>query len=361
MEVRVQPFKQEGVQMYAGVMSGDQLLQLSDVDVWRKSEDDEEEGYQRKPNTTRVGEVARYLEKDPKPLLPTSVLLSYRGRLTVRPCESGALCVDVPDDAKLWIVDGQHRVGGIERLVGMGRERFRDYMVPVVIVEFADVEDEANQFRVINETMRKVPTDLARRLLAQGYAHVGGRRQLRETQAKRVWETMAVEIIKALGSDADSPWRGRIQGPNETKSRNHVVRELSFSTSLKPILNTSPYKTHATDRLVKMIMAYWKAWEELVPEAFENPEDYVLMKTPGIFSLHQIALHTLEVLRVRGVTSPTKNDFLNILQDLREAAQASFWERDNSQGAAMAGSMKGFALLADALQEELQEAGHTTE
>ncbi len=27
----------------------------------------------------------------------------------------------------------------------------------------------------------------------------------------------------------------------------------------------------------------------------------------------------------------------------------------------MAGSMKGFSLLADALQEELQEAGHTTE
>jgi DGQHR domain-containing protein len=360
MKLQVHSFKQEGIQMYSGIISSAHLLKISDIDVWHQ-DGEEEIGYQRKPNPSRIGDVARYLEKDSKPLLPTSVLLSYRGKLKTQSNGNGALFIEIPDDEKLWIVDGQHRVGGLEKLIEGGRERYKDYMVPVVIVEFPSVEDEANQFRVINETMRKVPTDLARRLLAQGYAHIGGRRQLRESNAKRVWETIAVQIVKSLNQDDDSPWQGRIQGPNETKKREHVMRELSLTTSLKPILNTAPYKTYTNERLSNIIKEYWHAWKTLVPEAFEQPENYVLMKTPGIFSLHLLALHILEVLRVRGITSPTHKDFQSILEDLRDATQARFWERDNSEGAAMAGSMKGFALLADALQEELQDAGHSTE
>jgi len=336
-------------------------LRVGKVYIWRQ-EDNKEAGYQRAPEAARTSKVARYLQSDSKPLMPSSVLLSYRGVLKAHKKDGLLTTVEIPDDVTLWIVDGQHRVFGFERAIKeLGIDRLRDYKLPVVIVEFSSVEDEANQFRVINETMKKVRTDLARRILAIRATELGyaGRKELRVSG--RLWEAAAVEILKSLSASDGSPWVGRIQAPNSRKQSSHVVRELSFTTSLKPILNEYPYRTWTTERISATLQAYWSAWQSLAPEAFAQPQDYVIMKTPGVFSLHQLALHVMEVLRARGITNPTEKDFRSILQDLGEYASASYWSNENDQGAAMAGSMKGFTILADAMIEELVNAGHTTE
>ncbi|MBI4200598.1 MAG: DGQHR domain-containing protein [Chloroflexi bacterium] len=361
MRLAVYPFKQEGVQMYAGVAKVGDLLSIAKVDVWRQ-ENGVDMGYQRVPETARTGKVARYLQSSPKALLPTSVLLSYRGPLSRGASEDGWLTVEIAETGTLWIVDGQHRLYGIQRAINeLGLERLRDYPLPVVILENLSLEDEANQFRVINETMKKVRTDLARRILAMRISGLGqsGRQEVR--MAGRLWEAVAVGVMRSLSQDADSPWVGRIQPPNVRKQSSHVIRELSFSTSLKPILNERPYRTWPADRIARVLKAYWQACEALIPSAFQQPEDYVLLKTPGVFSLHQLAYHVLEVLRARGVSDPGKSDFQNVLQDLGAYATEDFWKRDNADGAALAGSMKGFSILADSMEEELVAAGHTTE
>jgi hypothetical protein len=172
---------------------------------------------------------------------------------------------------------------------------------------------------------------------------------------------MAVEVLAVLNKDGDSPWCGRIQEPNVRKQPQHMIRELSFSTSLKPILNERPYRTWPSERVARTLKSYWRAWESLIPDVFSTPDDYVLLKTPGVFSLHQLAFHVLEVLRARGITDPTEADFCNILRDLGEYATSDFWARDNSEGAALAGSMKGFGIIADAMEDDLISAGHTTD
>ena len=126
------------------------------------------------------------------------------------------------------------------------------------------------------------------------------------------------------------------------------------------MLNALPYKTWPTQRVAKSLKEYWKAWKSLVPDAFENAEGYVLLKTPGVFSLHILAFHVLEVLRVRGVTNPKQEDFCEVLKDLGNYATADFWSAENAEGAAMAGSMKGFSILADTMIEQLQESGQNT-
>jgi DGQHR domain-containing protein len=359
MKITIQPFKQENTQMYAGTMTVGDLLEKTDVDVYRK-ENDEEKGYQRSPEASRAIKVARYLKTDPKPLIPTAVLLSYRGTLVREEDHGNFVTVAIPDDQKLWVVDGQHRLFGFRKAIEeLGIDRLRDYRLPVVIVENPSIAEEANQFRVINETMKKVRTDLARHILVMKIAKEGApaRRAIRELG--RIWESNSVEICKILNSDLTSPWAGRIQLPNEKKSPDHIVRELSFSTSLKPLLNDVTYKTYPPKRIATMLIRYWNAWKDLVPAAFERPDDYVLMKTPGVFSGHLLALHVFEILRGRGLSEPGVEDIKAILLDLEDYATAEKWEKDNQEGPAMAGSMKGFSLTAEAMYEILTEQGHS--
>lgn len=359
MKITALPMKQDGTQMYVGVMTVGDILRIGQVDVWRQ-QGNVEEGYQRAPETGRTGKVARYLRTDPRPLMPTSVLLSYRGELDAVPGDSGTATVSIPDGETFWIVDGQHRLYGFKRAIEeLGLERLRGYPLPIVVVENPSIEDEANQFRVINETMKKVRTDLARRILALRVAGLGAAARQEIRLAGRLWEAVAVDVLRSLNQEPDSPWCGRIQPPNVKKQPNHVIRELSFSTSLKPILSEKPYRTWSADRVAATMKAYWRAWHSLVPQAFENPHEYVLLKTPGVFSLHQLAYYVMEVLRNGGITNPTEQDFRNVLTDLGEYAGEQFWRADNADGAALAGSMKGFSILADTMEEELITAGHT--
>lgn len=353
------PFKQEGTQMYSTVIRVGDLLKYVGVDVW-KADDGQETGYQRDPEAARTSRVAKYLQTDPSPLMPTSVLLSYRGILEQNPPDFESTEILIPDGTTLWVVDGQHRIYGFKRAIEeLDLKRLNEYPLPVVIVENPSLEDEANQFRVINENMKKVRTDLARRILAMRLAGLGrsGRNEIR--QSGRLWEAVAVDVLGSLNRDEDSPWRGRIQTPNTRKQPQHVIRELSFSTSLKPILTARPYRTWSSDRISNMVKAYWQAWESLVPSAFSEPGEYVLLKTAGVFSLHQVAVQVMDILREEGVNDPTDGDFRNILQDLGEYATEYFWGAQNSDGAALAGGMKAFGILADAMIEELQGAGHS--
>lgn len=356
MKTNVIGFKQEGTQMYLGVMKVGDLLKISKVDVWRQ-ENGNDTGYQRAPEPARTGKVARFLKSNSTPLMPTSILLSYRGEIMNKENHNDTMTIDIPEDVTLWIVDGQHRLYGFEKAIEeFNLGRFKDYELPVVIVEFPTIEEEANQFRIINETMKKVRTDLARRILSIRATELIGRRELR--MSGRLWEASAVEILKILTSN-ESPWSERIQAPNERKQPSHVIRELSFSTSLKPILTEYPCRNWSPERIANTLIEFWSAWQKMTPEAFESPQDYVIMKTPGVFSLHRLFQYVMEVFRERGISNPTESDFRNILQDLGEYASSAYWSVGNDQGAAMAGSMKGFSILADAMIEELNLAGHT--
>ena len=257
------------------------------------------------------------------------------------------------------MIDGQHRIEGFRYAIDeLGLIRLKGFPIPVVIADGLTMPQEAEQFRVINETAKKVRTDLARRLLAFAARSREGRQQIRAQQ--RLWEAVAAEVIGMLNTDEESALYGRIQAPNEKKGVRHTVRELSFSTSLRPILTTFPYQDWGARKLADQLSDYWQAWREVVPEAFDNAEDYVLLRTPGIFSLHQVALYVWEVCRRRNI-EPTVTAIADMLRDLEEHASASYWENDNIEGAAVFGSMKGFSMLADVLKDELFDKGYTLE
>lgn len=357
MEIKAFPFKQDGTSMYVGAMRVDDILKRGRVDIWHK-EGDVEVGYQREPETARARKVARYLRSSSRPLMPLSVFLALRSKPDIREEAGGSVTLIIPDDEVLWEVDGQHRLAGFQRVIEEdGVERFREYVLPVVILAESAMEGEADQFRIINETMKKVRTDLARRILALMGRTTAGRREV--IRAGREAEATSVEVLDELNTRSDSPWRERIQPPNARKQPSHIIREASFETSLKPILKERPFRDWRPERIADFLSDYWKAWQALIPDVFDHPEDYVLLKTPGVYSLHELACYVFEVCRARGQNNPTKGDFQEVLSHLGECAKPEFWARDNFQGAAAAGSMKGFGILYDMMKEELIDAGYT--
>ena len=348
-------FNQEGKRLFSSAMRAVDLLERTNVDVYRQ-ENGNAAGYQRAAERPRARAFARYLQTQNMPLVPTAVLLNVREGISSNPQNNGA---DLPDGVQLWVIDGQHRIEGFRHAIEeMGIYRLREVWLPLVTADGLTVEGEAEQFRVINETAKKVRTDLARRILALSARGREGRQQIRKQD--RLWEATASDIISALNGSPKSPLLGRIQGPNEKKTSRHAVRELSFSTSLRPILTTFPYQDWGVTRLADRLSDYWRAWQDVLPVAFDRAEDYVLLRATGIFSLHQIALYVWEVFRRRNV-EPTVAEIAEILSDLGDYSSPPYWERDNAEGAAVFGGMKGAAMLTDVLKDELRENGHVTE
>lgn len=344
--------------LYVGAMRGEDLVRMTRVDVWRK-EDDHEVGYQRAPDRSRARKVADYLIRSSDRIFPMSVLLNYReGSLSdfAVDDQTDVLHLELPSETIMYTVDGQHRIEGIRIAIEEhDQEWVRDYRVPTVIVDGLSVVDEATQFRVINETAKKVRTDLARRILARAAREAGG--QVDVIKMGRMWEVRATEVIECLLADPSSPWVGRVQRPNEKRTPLHTIKELSFSNSLKPIVDTFPYKQYPAERVARLLIDYWTAWQNLVPDAFERPREYVLLKTPGVFSLHTVAPYVFQLCQEQGIGT-SEEQFRQILKDLDEFVTEEYWHNDNYEGAAAFGSMKGFGILADLIIDRLREKGY---
>ena len=351
-------FRQDARELYVGSMRAADVIRLGRVAEWKNDGGD---GYQRAPERARINKIAKFLVNEPVPLLPTSVLLSHRGPpLPKTEVAPDVVAIELQDHDVLWIVDGQHRIAGLKKAIEEdGVERFADFRLPVVLMEFDDVEEEAHQFQLINENMKKVNTDLARRLLAMRLAKGGAEARRQIKQSRRLWEAESIEMLEALQRRPGSVWEGKIQPPNTKKSSAHVVRSLSFSTSLRPIL-TDDLSTHmGLDRITSFLANYWEAWSTVAGEAFEDPGEYVIQKTPGVFTLHLVAKYLMRVFFSRNVTEPSVDEIRIVLEDAGEAATSEFWRSGNVEGAAIAGGMAGFKMLADSIIETLQDNGQT--
>src|SRR5690606_12325337 len=126
--------KQDARELYVGALRAEDVIRLGRVAEWTEGSED---GYQRAPEAARINKLATFLKNESIPLLPSSVLLSHRGAsLPKTEVAPGMFEITVEDHEVLWIVDGQHRVKGLEQAIEKhGLERFKDFQLPVVLME----------------------------------------------------------------------------------------------------------------------------------------------------------------------------------------------------------------------------------
>lgn len=352
------PAEQDETRLFIGVAKAKDLIRVTTVDPYNPKigPTDEGQGYQRPPERSRVTQIGRYLiEQEGGGLFPTAVLLAARYDLSYDKKQG---TITITSDQPLQIVDGQHRLAGLHYAIEEKEEtRLADYSIPFVIMEGIDRMTEMTQFRIVNGTAKQVRTDLVNMILTATYA--GMKRG--DVPKKDLWRIIVSNAVDKLAKNPESPWRGMITLPGEASTRGEggkPVRATSLITSLRPVYvwlkETSGIMEQECrdadaeiEYLYRVVADYWEAVKQVVPGAFENPSDYVIQKTPGIFSLHKLLRHLLSDM-YRGRRRFDVPTFVEFLQQSPEITDPDFWHKDAGR-ASVYGSMKGFNELYEIL------------
>lgn len=330
--------------------------------------DHPKQGYQRREETPRIKKLGNWLrrcleEGDPV-LMPTAILTSTRDAKVDFDPETRL--ITLYKTKPLFVVDGQHRKAGLRYAINeKGLDALRSFEMPLVIVEDLSREEEMQQFAIVNGTQKGVRTDLVNMILTQLAAAKGDD----FIQEKDQWKVVVSRTIASLNDERNGPWEGRIVMPNERASSKadleehpelrgrSLVRATSFMTSLRPIYeylrqyfdNRSLTSEQRAEEMTKIVGAFWRAVRRLNSSAFEDPAAFVLQKTPGIFALHRMCARLLPMMHI--ARRPWDEDnFFTMLEPCVDLAEPSYWSATDGD-AARYGSMKGFAELADLLEE----------
>ena len=216
------------------------------------------------------------------------------------------------------------------------------------------------QFRIINGTAKSVRTDLVNSILT-AIAQEQGEDAIPE---KDLWKVVVTRVVDQLNRRDDSPWNDVLLMPDEVgkaDAPHKITRATSAITSIRPVHDWlmefgafgSKNVDHRVGRLSDILVAYWRAIRNVVPEAFEEPKDFVIQKTPGMFALHFLLRDELLRNIYMGRRQWDEPTFQEFIQDSPEICDSNFW-RGSANLASGYGGMKGFRELANLLIDSVQ-------
>lgn len=356
-ELEVIHIKQNDMDMFVGAAPAKHLIYITTVDYYNPSlsPTDKKQGYQRPPEKSRITKIGRFLtDSENHILFPTAVLLSARNDLEY---DKKRGTITISYDSPLQIIDGQHRIAGLKYAIQEKQAKhLENFPIPFVIIKCNDKTVEMKQFMIVNGTAKSVRTDLVNMILTNLYADASKN----EIPEKERWKIVISNVVDKLSKDTNSPWYGMIILPGESvkKGDKKIIPATSFITSLKPVymwlkIAILDDKTRSVDEEIevvyKILINYWNAIKEVVPEPFNSPDKYVIQKTPGIFSLHKLLKHLLNNL-YKGRREFDKDTFVEFLQQSPEITDPGFWSVQDGR-ASVYGSMKGFEQLYEIIRE----------
>ncbi len=416
-------FTQHHNQFIIGYARVGDILKQSKVDEWSP---DNPQGYQREVNERRAREFGNFFVQ--KGISPSAVLLNIRNADINSFPMFGENKFEIPDDICLWIVDGQHRLKGLE-FASMKEPSILDNDIPVIIInlkshhpDFAR-DQEATQFLIINKTQKGIRSDLAERILSQAedkkesfeerfmmdavkYNRTSdfetdkslhmtplfckedninyyNKMRLHSTRSREYpkktilptnlkrelrWKPRAVRISDLLNQRPDSPLQGKMKLPN-SRPRGTTFSQVSMVSSLKRVLNMTPFSNLSDHELASILINLWTAVRELCPEPFleverkQRADEYVLLKTSGIFIIPKLLEELNPYLpRENGTAIYTVTVFKKFLSRAGELMQSDFWR---SSGMGTAGAFgtgqKSFSRISQMIIERIISGGDDKE
>lgn len=253
-------------------------------------------GYQRELSQSRVNRLVKDLRAD-RVDLPTSILVNLREFDPARHLveRKGRLFFRHGDGA-LYVVDGQHRVEALARLVDEDEARWGGFEIPFVCMLGASEREEIRQFYVVNSTAKSVRTDLALDLLKQRAESEPGVMDAL-VESGETWKVKGQQVVEDLAKTR--LWRGRTRFPGEAKGET-TIGSAGLVGSLRPLLNTPYFGALTPANQVRILDAYWEGIAKIVPECFVRPTDYTLQKTTGVNVMHGLFVSVLEYVRSVG-------------------------------------------------------------
>jgi DGQHR domain-containing protein len=314
--------------------------------------------YQRQPQDPRINQLATDLRRD-RTDLPTAVLLNIRTRAARSAVMEGRL--EIAGLSKFHVVDGQHRVLALAKLMHEDPERWAHFQIPFVCMVGGDEEEEMNQFYIVNSTAKSVKTDLALTLLrTRADADADVYEQLQERG--RAWQVDGQRLVETLASSSPI-WRYRIRLPSMDKGET-TIPSASMVTSLKPLLASPYFGGLKTEEQLRVLGAYWEGIREVLRPAFDDPTEYVIQKGLGVIVMHALLPDVLERIRSRGSQTVEFGSYVDLLREPLARLEGEnsagepvngleFWASGTSGAAGSYSSSAGRRVLAAKLRQLL--------
>lgn len=317
---------------YIGVIDHDKLIKISFKDIRRIEERDVEKylGIQRPLSPSRVKELQNYVNFVDA-TFPTSVILAIEPE-NAEYIEKDSMMKIRDEENVAKIIDGQHRIAGLESFSAKNDEKFQ---INVTIFIDMDLEDQAMVFSTINLSQTKVNRSLSY--------------DLYEFAKSRSPQKTCHNIAKVLNRKENSPFNNKIMilgkatgKPTETLTQATFVSRLIDYISKEPNVDRDELKRgkplkkineeeskrlifrntfidEKDENIAKILWSYFSAVSDRWPKAWnENIESLILNRTTGFGALMRFLkpayLHIKERFGIEDI--PSKNDFLEIFKKI---------------------------------------------
>lgn len=210
--------------LYVGSIGHQDLIKISYADIRRLDRDlDDYLGIQRKLSKKRVEELSQYVNTVDA-TFPTGVILAVSSDSENDPEIKNVIYDDetkilkIRDDQEVAkIIDGQHRIKGLESYNGSG-----SFQVNIIIFIDMDIEDQAMVFATINLAQTKVSKSLVY--------------DLYEYTKSRSPQKTSHNIARLLNSNEDSPFYNRIKILGTATPGVRQIQTLTQATVVEAIL-----------------------------------------------------------------------------------------------------------------------------
>jgi DGQHR domain-containing protein len=349
-----------GRQIAIGSIPVSDLAELCEVD---RLEPGNQDGYQRVPTQNRISALRRDLQTN-RVDLPTAILTNLRDFDADRHLDGTGPHFELVLDHtnRLYIVDGQHRVGALIDLYNENKEKWGDYALPFVCLLGADRDGEMNEFHVVNSNAKSIGTGLAYELLKRR-AESSEVVKDRLVETGRAWVGAAAALTSKLSET--TIWCDKIQFPGQSKTGT-LLTNNGMVTSLRPLVDQPGYfKMSGEKQQLEILNAYWEGVNLVLPEVMGNPEKYNLQRTLGVTALHAVLVNVLAVMGSQeGVSVLDPNSYAKVMESpFNElggynkqgewVVGSDFWKRGNEGASGLFSSRSGYRILQAQITENL--------
>ena len=300
---------------------------------------------------TRVNKLAKAISMGQVDLVP-SVLLSCRDS-TAFTSSHERVSLNLDSEARLFVVDGQHRLLALDSLNQADPARWGGFRVPFVCIVGASELEEARLFLDINQNAKKVKLDLALALVAEGAADAGSSNEA----------SLLVREGQQLAQDLEAScpvWHGRISFAGGSYP-DGLIGNGAMGESFKPWLSRAFVSQLGRDERLKIVNSYWTAISQILPECFTDPSQFGIQKQTGVKVMHRILPDVHEFVLSSGLRPEMPTSFARALaRPLKDFSYTlpngvvlrgfEFWRAGAAGGAGKFTSGAGQADLAERLR-----------
>jgi DNA sulfur modification protein DndB len=282
----------------------------------------------------------KFLDEQPLSIVPP-VLLSGRNAWVYKPNEPGSALGNLEVSDAAAIVDGQHRMGGFVALFEK-KDSVRE--VPFILLDDLTLDEEKQEFVVVNNSQKGVPKSLTAYLENSEEAQIAWR----------------------LNEDPDSPFHGHIA--RATKTKQTLFNLHSVAKQIKELFKLPPLDELDIDTKVEFTEKFftivsdtlpdeWADMDKLEKQDTKGPKEfqYKLLELTGLIAWTVVGAMILH----RSFTVDAGMNWQNVERLVSHAAGID-WDKDG-QYAGRTGTAGGKVLSDDMMRLLPAEGGELEE